>query len=254
MRRRYLAAAAAATLSVLGVLTTLPGVAEAAQPLVDDQPVTAASPTSYTAATKPATSRWSVVGLRSPWSVNHDLTVNGTPSTMYGPLADFVAVNNGCPGAPTALTAKVTRAAGSPSGEHTVELAQSGKALTVDPLPFPDTNVHIASIFGPGISTKQHFVGVRTVRLVANRQVEVYAAHMGGAPGEVFVLAPGASANCLHSRQQIVGIAAVNFGGGAAHLRFTPTVTADFAVVQVSYGPDPQAGYSSLRVGQARAA
>ena len=244
MRRRLLFSAVAVTAAL-----ALPAQAGAAPLLADYQPVTAAEPAQYLAVTNPGAAHWAVLGVRSAPGTDHNLNVNGVPSTFYGPFADFVVADNTCGAAPKLLTARVTRVSG--AGSHTIELAQGPDSLTVDPLPFPDSNPHIASIFGPGIGAPGHFIGVRNVHLVRGRPAEIYAAHVGGASGELLVMPPASLLGCgLMSRSQAVAWAAVNWGGGSATIHLNPTVTGDFALVQISYGPGTQNGYSSLRAGQ----
>jgi hypothetical protein len=244
----------AVAMSILGALS-LPPVAHAAAALANYTPVVADTPLpsrAYTITT--STPHWSVVAVRPPAGADYDLALsNGVKSWRGGSVIDFVAIKpRNCHPYAT-FTATVERYSG--TGKYAVEFAQGSDQLEVDPLPFPDTNVHVASIFGPGINTDDHFVGVRDVYLHANRPVEAYAAHVGGAAGEVFVMPLDSSPGfCVRTRSQALASGTINQGGhNSLTLRFTPSRTGWYGFVQVTYGPDPKNGYSSLRVGQAAA-
>jgi len=79
----------------------------------------------------------------------------------------------------------------------------------------------------------------------------LYAAHVGGTPGDVYVMAPDAT-RCARRPGDALSHGQVNSGGhNSVTLRFTPTVTGWYGLVQTAYGPNPQSGYSTLRIGQA---
>ncbi|GIH07194.1 hypothetical protein Rhe02_52610 [Rhizocola hellebori] len=222
--------------------------AHAATALASGVPVTSnTSSAAYTITT--AQPYWSVVGVKPPSTADYDLVVDpGARSAAGGSTVDFVAVDtNVCAG--LQRTATVNRWSG--SGSYTVEFADQHEILTADSLPFPNTNPRIATLFGPGVGPATHFIGIVDIWLRAGAVVELYAAQVGGNPGNVYVMAPNQSA-CVRTPGQALVHGTVNQGSGhALTLRFTPTITGWYGVVQTSFGPNPQTGYSSLRIGQA---
>ena len=119
-------------------------------------------------------------------------------------------------------------------------------------IPLPTTNPKIASIFGPGLGST-HIVGIRDVYLYAGRQAEVYAAHLGGVPGDVFVMAsdPSDLNTCARPRSQALAHGTVNKDGHSSlTMQFVPLLSGWYGLVETTDGPDPTIGYSSLRIGQ----
>ena len=248
LRARRTLTALAALASAVAIGVGVPSPASAATTLTSGIPVTSsASPGAYTVTT--SRPYWSVVGVKPPSGADYDLTVSpGASSLAGGSTVDFIGIDtNLCAGATRSAT--VNRFAG--TGAYTVEFSDPARTLTVEPLPFPDHNVHIESIFGPGIGEPGHFIGVVDVYLVAGRRTELYAAHVGGSPGDVYVMAPD-PARCGRAPGSALVHGQVNSGGHrSVTLTFTPTRTGWYGLIQTSYGADPQSGYSSLRIGQA---
>jgi hypothetical protein len=197
MTRRALRALATAATATTVLLVAAVAPAHAATALASGVPVTSnAASAAYTISTSQP--YWSVVGVKPPSTADYDLAVEpGARSAAGGSTVDFVAIDtNVCPG--MQRTATVSRWSG--SGTYTVEFADKHEILRADSLPFPDTNPRIASLFGPGVGPATHFIGIVDIWLRAGAAVELYAAQVGGNPGNVYVMAPGPFHVRTHTR------------------------------------------------------
>jgi hypothetical protein len=235
----------AAFLSAMAVFT-LPGVAQAGQPMGNYAPVTSSVPWVQYYDITTTTPYWSVGAIKPSPDADYDMQLTDAQnvvlasSTMGQGKVDFVAINSNVRPFPTLYGIKAWLfgypGTGPGKGSYTVEFAQGTDSLRTD---LPHDYQPVAMYGG--------FVAVRDVYLLAGHDYELTIAKpnpgpfaMGESyllrtsPGPTLVGRSGAMQTCTFKLDQ----SNTPIGGNYCHHRLVPTESGWYGLVAVTYSGD----------------